>query len=380
MANIRRRFTAIATGAVLALALAFTVPSAANAADETLEASFSLTPRSGEFLNNGYKPANWRVENNVTATGPQILPSKNIDLQFPAGELTFNPGNVPVCSDDKVGPPPTDLSQPVPNIVNRCPDSVLGNGTAKFALAQSNTPAALLDGVIVVFNGGTQGGRPLIKVYAYSYDTMVAVFTEAALQADGSLDFEVPQLSFDSSVTSLNLSIPSTNITLTDWGPGNETVVLPKGVKSDYAQAKCSTGSWPWSADFTFGTRASDNTPTSPDTFSSDGGIENCTGVTGKAKIKSVKVKGPSKVKRNKKATYKVKIKNSGAVTATSVKLNLSGKGVSAKKKVGKIGAGKTKTVKVKVKFKKKGKVKAKFKVTSKNGGKKTATKTIKVK
>ncbi len=32
-------------------------------------------------------------------------------------------------------------------------------------------------------------------------------------------------------------------------------MILPKGVKNNYVQAKCSTGSWPWSADFTFGTR-----------------------------------------------------------------------------------------------------------------------------
>ena len=125
-----------AAGLILAFALA--IPASANAADETLEGSFSLEPRSGQFLNNGLKPANWSVENTVTATGPQILPSKVMDIGNPAGEMTFNPGNMPVCTDDLVGPPPTDLSQPVPNIVDRCPDSVLGNGTAKFALAQIN--------------------------------------------------------------------------------------------------------------------------------------------------------------------------------------------------------------------------------------------------
>jgi DNA-binding beta-propeller fold protein YncE len=99
-----------------------------------------------------------------------------------------------------------------------------------------------------------------------------------------------------------------------------------------------------------------------------------------KAKIGKVKVKGPSKVKKGKKATYKVKISNSGNAQATGVKLKVKGKGAKAKKKVGKIAAGKTKTVKVKLKFKKSGKVKLTFKVTSSNAGGKSVKKKIKVK
>lgn len=99
-----------------------------------------------------------------------------------------------------------------------------------------------------------------------------------------------------------------------------------------------------------------------------------------KAKISKVTVKGPAKVKKGKKATYKVKIKNSGDATAKGVKLKVSGKGVKAKKSVGKIAADKTKKVKVKLKLKKPGKVKVTFKVTSKNAGGKTVRKKITVK
>jgi hypothetical protein len=367
-----------AAGLILAFVLA--LPAGANAAGEELTASFSLKPQSGELLKNGYKPADWNVENSVAATGPQILPSKVIDLQFPANAMTFNPGNMAVCPDDQVGPPPTSLSLPVPTIVDRCPDAVLGNGTAKFVLAQNNVnPNAVLDGVIVAFNGGLKGGLPLVKVYAYSYDTTVAIYTESVLK-QGNLTFNVPQLTADSSVSQLNLAIPSKDITLNNWGPGAETVVLPKGKKSDYVKAQCKTGSWDWSADFTFGTRDTNNDPTSPDTFSSDSGVVDCVGVSGKAKIGGLKVSGPSKVKLNKSATYKVKIRNTGGATAKGVRLKVTGKGVSFNASVGKIGAKKTKTVRVKAKFTKRGKVKAKFKVTSNNAGGKTTKRTIKVK
>ena len=97
------------------------------------------------------------------------------------------------------------------------------------------------------------------------------------------------------------------------------------------------------------------------------------------AKISKFRVRGPKKVKRKTKVTYKVKVKNSDNVAATAVKLQVKGKGVKAKKTLGSIAAGKTKTVKVRLKFKKPGKIKVAFKVTSKNAGGKTVKKTIRV-
>ena len=278
------KIRSFATGAFLALAFALALPGMASAGEQTLTAGFSLTPQSGQFLNNGFTPANWTVDNSVATVDPlepEILPTKKIDLTLPpSGQMTFNPGNLAVCPDSAVNP--GNVSVPVPTIVARCPDAVIGNGTAKFVLNRNNlSPQAVLDGVVVVFNGGLQNGRPLVKIYAYSYDTMVGIYSEAALQTDGSLDFDIPQLSFDSSVSELNLALPSKNITLNNLGPGAETVTLPKGEKSDYVQAKCSTGSFNWATDFTFGTRDNDGTPTSPDTFASDAGSQACTGVAG---------------------------------------------------------------------------------------------------
>ena len=99
-----------------------------------------------------------------------------------------------------------------------------------------------------------------------------------------------------------------------------------------------------------------------------------------KARIGKVKVSGPAKVKRGRKATYKVGITNSGNKTATGVRLKVKGRGVSFNTSVGKIGAKKTRTVKVRLKAKKPGRVKVAFKVTSKNAGGKTVKKTITVK
>ena len=99
----------------------------------------------------------------------------------------------------------------------------------------------------------------------------------------------------------------------------------------------------------------------------------------GNAKIAKVKVKGPAKVRKGKKATYKVKISNSGSIEAKGVRLKVSGRGVSFNTSVGKVAASKTRTVKVKLKPKKRGKVKVSFRVKSSNAGGKTVKKRIRV-
>jgi hypothetical protein len=97
------------------------------------------------------------------------------------------------------------------------------------------------------------------------------------------------------------------------------------------------------------------------------------------AALGGVTVTGPSKVKRGKVASYKVKVTNTGTADATGVRLAISGRGVSLNTSVGSITAGGSRTVTVKAKFKTAGKVKATFKATSSNAGTKSATKTITV-
>lgn len=97
------------------------------------------------------------------------------------------------------------------------------------------------------------------------------------------------------------------------------------------------------------------------------------------AQINQVTVKGPAKVKKGKKATYFVRISNSGNAAATGVSLKVRGRGVSFNTSVGTISASATKAVKLKLKPKKLGKVKALFKVSSVNAGGKVAQKKIKV-
>jgi len=128
-------------------------------------------------------------------------------------------------------------------------------------------------------------------------------------------------------------------------------------VKFKAVDAKGSEDKSPASRDFTVSTSSNERT----------------------AKISRVTVKGPAKIKRKKFATYNVRITNSGEAAATGVKVKVTGKGISLTRSSVAIPPDSTQIVKVKLKAKKPGKLALTFKVTSANGGTKTARKTVTV-
>jgi hypothetical protein len=91
-----------------------------------------------------------------------------------------------------------------------------------------------------------------------------------------------------------------------------------------------------------------------------------------RAKIGRVKVSGPAKVKRKRKATYNVTISNSGNAVATGVRLRVSGRGIKFKAPVGRIPAGKSRTVRVSARLKRRGRITVSFRVTSSDAGSRT--------
>jgi hypothetical protein len=359
----------------------------ASAAGETAEADVSISPRGSTFFSNSFSAANWKVDTAIVPSGPfpavpTITPMKVADIGLPpSSALTFNPkASMPVCPDDQLGPPPTTNSIPVPQMLARCPNSLIGNGTAVFGLAQSTSPTATRDGEILIFNGGRVGGLPKIKVYAYSYDTTVGIYTSAILQPDGELKFDIPRLTSDSSVRSLNLAIPGQKIVI-EKPLFALTVTLPPGQDPSYAQAKCvGNAGFPWTADFTLGSRDAGGNPTGPPEFTvGDLGTDPCTGVVGKATIGSVQVSGPARTKRNRPATYRVRVRNSGNITATGVRLRISGRGISFNGPVGTINPGATRTLNVRLRPRSVGRIRATFKATSGNAGTKSVVKVIRV-
>ena len=387
MNRIKRKLNFVAVSLIAALGFAVLVPTGASASGESAEMRFEMSPRSGSFFKEAYRPANWNVGVTISTADPEILPMKKADLSLPArGEMTFNPSSkMPVCPDSKVGPPPTNVSVPVDEIVRRCGSSIIGNGTATFVLNRNNlNPAAKLNGYILVLNGGKVNGNPKLKVYAFSYDTGVGIYTGATLTPEGKLVFEIPQLTSDSSVSELKLNIPgrTQQFNLPTQGI---TITLPGGKDTNYAQARCTGSAWAYSGAFDLGRRDSGGNPIGPTTTVTDSGSVACVGQAGAPKLTSVKAQGPRTLPKGGAKVYRVTVRNGGTALATGVKVRASGRWIKpASGQIGNIPAGQSRTVKVRVgltRQARKGKKTAiVFKATASKGGTKSTTYQIKVK
>ena len=97
------------------------------------------------------------------------------------------------------------------------------------------------------------------------------------------------------------------------------------------------------------------------------------------ARISKVKVNGPARVKKGRKAAYKVRVTNSGRGAATGVRLKVTGRGTGFNAPVGRIAAGHTTTIRLKIRFRKPGKVKVTFRASSSNAGGRSVTKRVRV-
>jgi hypothetical protein len=345
----------LATAVIASLfAGAVLVPASAPASGESAQMNFTMTPRSGAFYKEAYRPANWNTKVTISTLDPEILPMKRADLSLPPrGQMTFNPkASMPVCPDSQVGPPPTNVSVPASEIVRRCGKSIIGNGTATFVLARNNlNPAARLDGYILVLNGGRVSGEPRIKVYAYSYDTGVGVYTEARLTTGGKLVFQIPQLTADSSVTELDLRIPSTNRQFQLPAQGT-TITLPAGRDKSYVRARCPGGRWAFSGVFDLGTRDSSGNPTGPTSTVAASGVKSCVGLSGAPRITAVRAWGPRKFPRRGSRVYRVRVRNGGTAKALGTRIRVSGRWVQPRTQfVGRIPAGQARTYRVRVRL-----------------------------
>ncbi|MEX1219347.1 MAG: hypothetical protein WEB05_03045 [Solirubrobacterales bacterium] len=376
----------LSTAAVLVLALA--LPSEAVAAGESANAEFTITPMSGPtFFSNAFSAAQGSVDTVIGLPGepdeyPKITPLKVSDLRFPpASALTFNPKpSMPVCPDSKLGPPPTTNSIPVPEMIARCPGALIGNGTARFALAKNSQAIAARDGDLLIFNGGRVGGLPKIKVYSYSYDLQVGIYTSAILQPDGHLRFEIPTLPVDSAVTAITLSIPGQAI-LRPKPMLGLTVTLPAGLDRNYLQVKCAGDEGlAWNADYILGERDVGGNPINgPELFLNDSGTIPCTGAEARPVLGTLSVSGPASTVRNRLNAYRVTIRNVGAKATSAGRLTISGRGVRASAPVGAIAGGAFRTVTIRARFRVRGSVRATFKVSAANAGSRFASKSIRI-
>ena len=344
------------SGLGLALALVFAVCTApAFGAGETLSLKTTVKPHSGKLYKEVPKPASMSLSVQIKppSSATRIDPLKRAVMEFPK-DLSYNPNNrrTPVCSDQKLNEH-TNLAVGVAPIVDLCPKSVIGTGTAEIYLAKVYQPSALIsDPELVIFNGGRDNaGNARMKIYAYSKATNYGILMHGSLTPKGIQDVAIPVLSADSATANFVLSIPGPGLTVSDPGsPGGTRTI--KGLDPAYARAKCSTGTWVTGGTFTLGERAfPSGTDAGPEReVAATPYTANCRGLAGRARFGKAKVKGPRKVRRGTRRVFRVTVKNRGTATAKRVKVKVGGSG-RGKARTANIAPGKSRTIRVKVKI-----------------------------
>ncbi len=336
---------------VSALVLAMTgslAMAGAASATPTAVSSLDLQP-TGALYKDALKPVKFSLKATVT-------PEPGASTMKPMIELGLNvPGNFALVANDKKTPvctgiTATDTNYPTSEAISRCPDSVVGDGTADLYLAQQ-VSSLVTDSVLVAFNGGKDNqGNPLVIVHGFSASLNTGIFIEATLK-NGELTMSIPRLTADSSVPAFQLDIPGS-----------------MGKDPNYAQASCPSSPWESNALITLANRDAGGGVSNREEISTPPYTQACTGLAGKGKLKVTKVKAKGKVKANKKGKFKVTVKNNG--TATAKKVKLTGKGAAkGSSGVGNLAPGKSKTYtkKFKVKGKKGKKVTVKIQAKGSN-------------
>jgi hypothetical protein len=359
-----------ASVAAFAVLGSMAVAGTANAADDPIPfADINLTPK-GPLYNR--KEATTAADLSITAGvkpapgATTLKPTITNDIGLP-DYMTFNPDpKMPVCNKFK---PEDDTNANMPYaqaIVDPdCAKAIVGNGRADLYIA-GQVAALVTDAQLVNFNGGRdKNGNPVQYIHGYSQSTQAGVNIRMT-ETNGRLVMDIPRLSFGSSVPSFTTNIPG-----------------PIGLDKDYVQAACPTGDWTSTSKFTVADwDVATGAAINKETFQSEPYHQACVGTTApKPKFSKVKVKGPSKVKANRKATFKVTVKNGGKTTAKGIKLKAQGAGKGSAKGSN-IPGGKSKTFKIKAKVKgKKGKrVTVKVKVSAQNAKSKVGKTKVRLK
>lgn len=351
MRNLKR----VAVLFCLTVMAAISSTGTALAAGETITVEHSVVPRAGKLYKEFSVPANMSLSArvNTPSESPLVSPLKRATIKFPR-DLSYNPNNqrTPVCPDSALNEQ-SNLAGGVAAIVDLCPRSVIGTGTANIYLAKVHNPSALIsDPELVIFNAGRDSrGNANMKIYAYSKATNYGILMEGALSPQGIQDVAIPVLSNDSATADFVLSIPGNGLTVEDPGSATGTRVV-RGLDPSYARTRCSTGTWTTGGQFTLGERSFPaGVDTGPETvIEATPHSSRCNGLAGRARLARVQARGPKNLRRGARNVFRVTVRNTGTAIARQVRIRVAGSG-RGQARMPNIAPGAARTVRVPVRI-----------------------------
>lgn len=335
-----KKVFAIAVAAVMSLLMVST----AQAGNETVTASTTISPQKGSLYQAYPTSANLTIRADVVVPDAEttVTPMKNTLTRLPDG-LSFNPNSkvTPTCGNDKLNAQ-SPLGTPTA-IVGACADSVVGTGTSAIYLAKFKANL-LKDPILVIFNAGvSKSGNPMIKIYGFSKGTGVGILMTGTLNGRV-LDIAVPVLSYDSAVANFNLNFPGEPLNRPDIG------INTRGLDANYVQARCANGSQVTNAVFQLGQRdASTGAEIGPTTtIEAPQSTRNCNGQAGRARLNGLRINGPNAVRNGRQGNFRITVRNPGTAIARNVVVRTNRGG---NVRIGQIAPGATRNARINVRI-----------------------------
>ena len=96
-------------------------------------------------------------------------------------------------------------------------------------------------------------------------------------------------------------------------------------------------------------------------------------------RLAGLRVSGPGKVGKKKKAMFRIVIRNTGDAAASGLRVKATGRGVNGNRWIGNLPAGSSRTVELPLRFRRGGKTRVTFALTSNDAGRELVRKTVRV-
>ncbi len=193
-----------------------------------LELEGSVSPKA--LSKTKFEPISLNVEGGIaTADGSQPPATKEIIVDTDKNGMV-NPTGLPACSIAKIEATNTESAE------KACPKAIVGKGVTDVRVLFPESTPFTAEGPLVLFNGGSKGGKALLLIHAYvNVPTPTAIVTTITISKEHDGVYGTHSVALVPTIAGGAGSVTKFRLTI-------HRLFTYKGRKESYLVARCFTG------------------------------------------------------------------------------------------------------------------------------------------
>jgi hypothetical protein len=236
MRTIRRklntRVAAICSIGIGALALA-SVASGATVQAGNLVLSFGGSVVPSVLPKSTMAPVSLKIDGKLATTDGSQPPAAKEVIVYAEKNPAVNASGLPVCKASQLQAEDTQQAE------KACPKAIVGRGSTEVRVQFPESTPFTAKGPLVLFNGGTKGGKTLLLIQAYvSVPTPTALVSTVTITKEHSGIYGAGTLAAVAQIP----TIAGGSGSLTEFSFDIHRLFTYKGHKESYLTARCSSG------------------------------------------------------------------------------------------------------------------------------------------